>query len=71
MRRLSCVSWHQTRVAGILDIEDSVGRVHGGLVLCSLADQPLLGGEGDERWGGEVSLLVRNCNRLVGDWNDG
>jgi len=44
-----------------LDIEDGVGGVHRGLVLCGLADQSLLGGEGDEGWGGEASLLV-------GDW---
>jgi len=44
-----------------LDIEDGVGRVHGRLVLGGLADEALLGGEGDEGWGGEASLLV-------GDW---
>jgi hypothetical protein len=31
-----------------LDIEDGVLGVHGGLVLCSLTDQTLLVGEGDE-----------------------
>lgn len=46
-----------------LDIENSVDGVHGGLVLRSLTDQTLLGGEGDERWGGEASLLVGDCGR--------
>lgn len=42
----------------VLDIEDGVGGVHGSLVLGSLTNQTLLVGEGDERGGGEVTLLV-------------
>ncbi|TIA20341.1 hypothetical protein D6C80_02412 [Aureobasidium pullulans] len=41
-----------------LDIEDGVGGVHGGLVLGGLTDQTLLSSEGDERRGGERTLLV-------------
>ena len=48
-----------------LDIEDSVGRVHGCLVLRSLTDKALIGGEGDERWCGKVTLLVGNLGELV------
>ena len=44
-----------------LDIEDSVLGVHGGLVLGGLTDQTLLSGEGDERRGGERTLLVGDC----------
>ena len=44
-----------------LDIEDCVLWVHSGLVLGGLTDKALLAGERDERWGGEVTLLV-------GDW---
>ena len=32
--------------------------VHGSLVLGGLTNQPLLVGEGDERGGGEATLLV-------------
>lgn len=42
----------------LLDVEDGVARVHGGLVLGGLADEALLIGEGDERGGGEATLLV-------------
>lgn len=42
----------------LLDIEDSVLRVHGSLVLRGLANQTLLVGEGDERRGGVATLLV-------------
>jgi hypothetical protein len=52
-----------------LDIEDGVDGVHGGLVLGSLTNQTLLGGEGDERRGGEGTLVVgdwrRHCQRIV------
>lgn len=41
-----------------LNIEDGVGGVHGGLVLGGLTDQTLLSSEGDERRGGERTLLV-------------
>jgi hypothetical protein len=44
----------------LLDIEDGVSWVHGSLVLCRLADQTLLVGEGNERWGSERTLLVGN-----------
>lgn len=47
-----------------LDIEDGVLWVHGGLVLRGLSDETLLGGEGDERRGGEASLLVGAVLRL-------
>lgn len=43
-----------------LDIEDGVDGVHSSLVLGSLTDQTLLVGEGDERRGGERTLLVGN-----------
>lgn len=43
---------------GVLDIEDGVGRVHGGLVLGRLTDQALLLREGHEGGGGEATLLV-------------
>ena len=48
-----------------LDIEHSVGGVHSSLVLCGLTDQSLLRGEGDERWRGEATLLIGNCNDLA------
>jgi len=41
-----------------LGIEDSVGGVHGSLVLGRLTDQTLLLVEGDVRGGGEATLLV-------------
>lgn len=44
----------------ILDIEDGVAGVHGSLVLGGLTDQPLLLVEGNERRGGEATLLVGN-----------
>jgi hypothetical protein len=52
-----------------LDVEDGVDGVHGGLVLGGLTDQTLLSGEGDERRGGEGTLVVgdwrRHCQRIV------
>jgi hypothetical protein len=51
-----------------LDIEDSVLRVHGSLVLGRLADETLLTGERDERGSGEATLLVGNCRHI---WLDG
>lgn len=42
----------------LLDIEDGVDGVHGGLVLGSLTDQSLGVSEGDERRGGEGTLFV-------------
>jgi hypothetical protein len=47
-----------------LDIEDSVLGVHSSLVLCGLANQSLFRSEGDERWRGEATLLICNCNVL-------
>ncbi|CAF3600455.1 unnamed protein product [Fusarium graminearum] len=41
-----------------LGIEDSVAGVHGSIVLGGLTDQTLLLGEGNERRGGERTLLV-------------
>lgn len=52
-------------VVDLLDIEDGVARVHGGLVLGGLADQTLLLVEGDERRGGEAALLVGNDLDIV------
>lgn len=43
-----------------LGIEDGVARVHGSVVLGSLTNQTLLIGEGNERRGGEGTLLVGN-----------
>ena len=45
----------------VLDIEDSIGRVHSGLVLRSFTDEALLFGERDERRSGKASLLVGDC----------
>lgn len=42
----------------LLDIEDGVDGVHGGLVLGGLTDQSLGLSEGHERRGGERTLLV-------------
>lgn len=53
-----------SRIVGsrsLLDIEDGVDWVHSSLVLSGLTDQTLLSSEGDERRGGEATLLV-------GDW---
>jgi hypothetical protein len=41
-----------------LGIEDGVHGVHGGIVLGGLTDEALAVGEGDERGGGERTLLV-------------
>lgn len=46
--------------SGLLDIEDGVDGVHGGLVLGGLTDQTLLLVEGDVRGGSEATLLVGN-----------
>lgn len=48
-----------------LGIEDGVARVHGSIVLGGLTDQTLLVGEGDERRGGEGTLLVGNDFDIV------
>lgn len=48
-----------------LDIENSVDGVHGGLILRSLADETLFGGERHERWGREATLLVGDCAKAV------
>lgn len=42
----------------LLDIENSVGRVRGGLVLGGVTNKALLIGEGDIRGGNSVSLIV-------------
>lgn len=44
----------------LLDIKDGVSWVHSSLVLCRLANQTLLVGEGNERWSGEATLLIGN-----------
>ena len=43
-----------------LCVEDSVGRVHCDLVLRRVTDQTFCVGEGNERWGGSVALVVGN-----------
>lgn len=43
-----------------LDIEDGVGRVHGGLVLGGITNQTLLVGERDEGGGSVATLVVGN-----------
>jgi hypothetical protein len=43
-----------------LGVEDGVDGVHGSIVLGGLTDQTLLVGEGNERRGGERTLLVGN-----------
>jgi hypothetical protein len=48
----------RTRAKNSLGIEDSVAGVHGSVVLGGLTDQTLLLGEGNERRGGERTLLV-------------
>lgn len=48
----------RSREGLVLDIKDGVDRVHGGLVLGRLTNEALLLGEGDERGGGEATLLV-------------
>lgn len=45
-----------------LGVEDGVLGVHGSIVLGSITDQTLLVGEGNERRGGERTLLI--CNDL-------
>lgn len=56
-----------------LDIEDGISRVHSSLVLGGFTDQALLVGEGDERRGGEATLLVGNDLNvgalIVGNWS--
>ena len=51
--------------ANVLDIEDGVSGVHGGLVLGSLTNQTLLLVEGDVRGGSEATLLVGNDFDIV------
>lgn len=48
-----------------LGIEDSVARVHGGLVFGSIADQALLGGEGDVGGRGPVTLCISGSARAT------
>jgi hypothetical protein len=48
----------ETTTNQTLGIEDSVAGVHGSIVLGGLTDQTLLLGEGNERRGGERTLLV-------------
>lgn len=50
-----------------LDIEDGVGGVHGSLVLSGLTDQTLLSSEGNERRGGEATLLVGDCGASISE----
>jgi hypothetical protein len=62
-REISVRNWDFVRSRGegdqnSLGIEDSVAGVHGSIVLGGLTDQTLLLGEGNERRGGERTLLV-------------
>lgn len=57
-KTVRCCPILRVSVSNSLDIEDGVDGVHGGLVLGGLTDQTLLGGEGDERRGGEGTLVV-------------
>lgn len=52
-------------ICGLLSIEDGVLGVHGSVVLGSLTNQTLLIGEGNERRGGERTLLVGNDLDIV------
>ena len=48
------------KISNSLDIEDGVGRVHGGLVLGGITNQTLLVGERDEGGGSVATLVVGN-----------
>ncbi|KAH3685156.1 hypothetical protein WICPIJ_003873 [Wickerhamomyces pijperi] len=51
-----------------LSIENSVGWVHGGLVLGSITNQSFRVGEGNERRSGSVTLVIGdNFNTVVGE----
>jgi hypothetical protein len=52
-------------IDGLLDIEDGVSGVHGGLVLGGLTDQTLLLVEGNVGGGSEATLLVGNDLDIV------
>lgn len=41
-------------------VEDSVGGVHGDLILCGISNKTLCVCEGHERWGGAVTLVIGN-----------
>lgn len=56
---------HMDTYFDILDIEDGVLGVHGGLVLGGLTDKTLLVGERDEGRSSEASLLVGNCTNSI------
>jgi hypothetical protein len=51
---------HAQNFKNSLDIEDGVGRVHGGLVLGGITNQTLLVGERDEGGGSVATLVVGN-----------
>ena len=49
-----------------LCIENRVDRIHRGLVLCSISDQPLRFSESHPRRGSAISLIIRNdFNSLI------
>lgn len=51
-----------------LCVKDGVDWVHGDLVLGGISDQTLGVGEGDEGWGGSVSLVVGdNLNAIISE----
>lgn len=50
--------WCGFRVWSLLDVEDGVGGVRGGLVLRGITDETLRFGKGHVRGGNSVSLVV-------------
>jgi hypothetical protein len=53
------------RLTNVLDIEDSIFRVHSSLVLGRLTDQTLLARKGYEGGGGKATLLVGDYQLLL------
>ena len=57
-------------IGDILDIKDSVDGVHSSLVLRSLANEALLGGERDERRRRVAPLLIRDWKISAGNLSE-